>query len=228
MRTAVLAGIVCALILGVIPSASADAWMKWKDQLTEQYMEVVEVDYPEPNLEHYVWQFGGDFYDPGLLQMDSSDSYHDCDFPQRLRVVGGGGSGDWRSDGGVVPIYVRLVASVKNTGTENWADFHLRGISGCNIYTKQVGQWSRGWDYVDVESAGWDYRIGPDNEESWGPEYWYVHPGEYFDFETWIEVTSPTGDFEVEFWPTVPEPGSLLALASGLLALGAGIRFRKR
>lgn len=189
--------------------------MRWKDQSAQWSMEVVESTYGDPfNQEHWVWQYGSLFNQPGPLRNDAGGNSHDCDYPERLRVVGGG-SGDWMDVDGI-PIYVRLVVNVKNVGTEDWTDFHLRAISGSYIYGKYVmdsGLWSRYWDFTS-DSNGWDYVIGPTTYD--GP----VSTNGVFSFETWIGVTSPDGSFEVEFWPTVPEPSALLGLglgASGLL-----------
>ena len=233
-RLLIVAGIICMLLLGSIPAANADAWVRWKDQSVQQYMEVVEILNPDPyTLERYAWQFGSDSDNPGYLIDDTGGGFHTADFPQRLRVVGGG-SGAWNEGDPLVPIYVRLVASVKNVGTENWVDFHLRAISGCNIYTKYVtsATWSPPyWDYTGINEtteSGWDYIMDPTYDPSWGPEYGPVHPGEYFSSETWIAVTSPTGDFEVELWPTIPEPSALLVLGMGASGLAAGILRRRR
>lgn len=225
IRTAVLAVIICVLIIGLIPSAHADAWMKWKDQSTAQYMEPVEVVYPEDSLEHYVWQFGSS---DNLLLDDSNTDYRNLDYPQHINVVGGG-TGDWNQGDPSIPVYVRLDVKFQNIGTEDWTDFHLRAISGCTIYSKQVGDiWTRYWDYTGDES-GWDYVMDPTADPSWGAEYGPVHTGEYFTAETWIAVTSETGDFEVELWPTavVPEPSGILAACSVLVALAGSLR-RKR
>lgn len=70
--------------------------------------------------------------------------------------------------------------------------------------------------------------MDPTYDPSWGPDYGVVHPGEYFTAETWIAVTSPTGDFEVEFNPTsVPEPSGLIAASTILLGLAGSIRRKK-
>lgn len=234
-RLLIVAGIVCVLLLGSIPTANADAWVRWKDQSTKQYMEVVEIINPDMySLERYVWQFGGDYYSPGYLINDTGVDFHTADFPQRLRVVGGG-TGAWEEGEPLVPIYVRLVTKIKNVGTQNWIDFHLRAISGCNIYTKYVsesGSWSPPyWDYTGINEgaeSGWDYVMDPTYHPSWGPEYGPVHPSEYFSCETWIAVTSPSGDFEIELWPTIPEPSALLGLGMGASGLAAGILRRRR
>lgn len=230
IKTTVLAIVICALLVAIMPTASADAWVNWKDQSAKQYMQVTEVVNAMPSLEGYVWQFGNSFGSPGFLLDDSANNYHAADYPQRLRIVGGG-SGDWQQpDDQSIPIYVRLVTKIKNTGAEDWTDFHLRAISGCYVYPKYVmdsGLWSRYWNY-DGNSNGWDYVMDSTYDPSWGSDYGEVHPNEYFSAETWIAVTSPTGNFEVELWPTaVPEPGAFVTLASGLIALGAGIRRRK-
>ena len=228
----VLAGIVCALILGCLPAADADAWVRWKDQLTPRYMGApVEALYDDPlEAEGYVYQFGGDFFSPGPLLNDSGVDFHTCDFPQRLRIVGGG-SGAWRSTDPDVPIYVRLITKVKNVGAaEDWTDFHLRAISGCNIYGKWVtdyGLWTRIWDFTS-DTPGWDYVMDPTYDPLWGPEYGPLYTNEYFVSETWIEVTSPTGNFEVELWPTVPEPSALLALGIGFPGLALSLLRRRR
>lgn len=233
-RHLVLAGLVGALILGCVPAANADAWVRWKDQLTPQYMEVVEAQYDDPlQLERYVWQIGSDFFAPDLLEMDSGSDFHNCDWPEHWRVVGGG-SGAWREGDPSIPIYVRLLTKFKNVGTEDWIDFHLRAISGCNVYGKYVtdyGLWTRYWDYTS-DPVGWDYIMDPTYEPYWGPEYGPVYTNEYFVCETWIEVTSPTGDWEVELWPTadavVPEPSALMALGVGFPGLAMSLLRRRR
>ena len=230
LRITVLAIVICALLAGLVPAANADAWIRWKDQGAKQYLEVVEVVTPVPSLEGYVWQFGSSFEAPGLLVDDSSTDYHVADFPQQLRVVGGG-SGAWESGDQSIPIYVRLVAKVKNTGTEDWYDFHFRTVSGCDVYNKYVTEntWSPAyWNYDGaLGTQGWDYVVDPTSDPSWGSDYAPVHPGEYFSFETWIEVTDPSGNFEVTFWPTVPEPSALLGLGFGFAGLMGHI-LRKR
>jgi hypothetical protein len=232
-KIAVLAVMICALLVGLVPAANADAWIKWKDQSINQSLEIVPVELVDPaTLEAYVWQFGSSFDAPGLLVDDSSNDYHVADFPQHLRVVGGG-SGDWACGDPSVPIYVRLVAKVQNTGTEDWYDFHLRAVSGCEIYNKYVsdyGTWFPAyWNYdgETLGSLGWDYVVDPTSDPAWGYDFGPVHPGEYFGFETWIQVTDPAGNFEVEFWPTVPEPGSLLGLGVGLAGLMGHILRRR-
>lgn len=228
-RLLIVAGIICVLLLGSMPTANADAWMRWKDQTTPQYMEPVEALYDDPQQqERYVWQFGIDFSAPGHLVDDSANDFHTGDFPGRLRVVGGG-TGAWREGESSIPIYVRLIVNVKNVGTEDWTDFHLRAISGCNIYGKYVmesGLWSNYWDYTSDE-YGWDYVMNP-MDAPLGGEYGPVYPGETFSCETWIDVTSSTGDFEVELWPTAPEPSALLVLGMGASGLAAGILRRRR
>jgi len=223
-RLVILAAVICALLLGTIPTANADAWMRWKDQSIARYMDPIEVVNPDPGAkEGYVWQYGFDYANPGPLLDDSGTSFHNCDLPQRLRLVGGG-SGAWMHEG--IPIYVRLILNVKNSGTEDWVDFHLRAISGCYVY-KYYGTWSQGWD-MTIDSNGWDYVMDPYWDPSWGPEYGPVHPGETFGCETWIGVTSPTGDFEIELWPTVPEPGGLLSLGMGAGGLVVSMLRRRR
>jgi len=228
-RHLILAGVVCALLLGLMPTAGADdAWVRWKDQTTPQYMGVVEALYDDPlSQERYVWQFGSDFSAPGYLVDDSANDFHTADFPERLRVVGGG-TGAWQEGDPSIPIYVRLIVNVKNVGTEDWTDFHLRAISGCSIYGKYVmdsGWWSNYWDYTSDE-YGWDYVMNPLDAVYGGP-YGPAYPGETFSCETWIAVTSPTGDFEVELWPT-PEPSALLALGLGFSGLAASVLRRRR
>lgn len=228
-RHLILAGVVCALLLGLMPTAGADAWVRWKDQTTPQYMEVVEALYDDPlSQERYVWQVGSDFYAPGALIDDSSNDFHTADFPGHLRVVGGG-AGAWHEGDPSIPIYVRLIVNVKNVGTEDWTAFHLRAISGSSIYGKYVmesGLWSRYWDYTSDE-YGWDYIMDPTYDPSWGPEYGPVHPGETFSLETWIAVTSPTGDFEIELMST-PEPSALLGLGIGLAGFAGSVLRRRR
>jgi hypothetical protein len=236
-RLLILAGIICVLLLGSLPAANADdAWMRWKDQSIQQGLEVVWVGNLDPgNLERYAWQLGSDADNPGYLINDTGGDFHNADFPERLRVVGGG-SGAWKEGDPSVPIYVRLVAKVKNAGTEAWGDFHLRAISGCNIYTKYVssnGTWSPaywGWEGVndpETGESGWNYVMDP-IEGLYGGEFGPVRPGQTFSCETWIAVTSPTGNFEVELWPTVPEPSALLVLGMGASGLAAGILRRRR
>lgn len=232
-RLTVLAVLICALLVGLVPVANADAWIRWKDNSTQQYMQVVEVVNPVPSLEAYVWQFGNEFTAPQFLPNDLGGTSHDCDWPERLRVVGGG-SGAWATGDPSIPLYVRLVANVKNIGTEDWTDFHLRAISGCSIYNKYVseyGAWSRYWNYDGtLGTQGWDYVMDEYYDPSWGmPEYGPVSTGQYFSFETWIQVTDPNGNFEVEFWPTavVPEPSALLGLGMGLAGLMGHILRRK-
>ncbi|MGB9586656.1 MAG: hypothetical protein ACPL7O_00605 [Armatimonadota bacterium] len=223
-----IAVIVCGLLVSLITAAGADAWVRWWDQSTNQYLEVVEVINPIPSLESYVWQFGGNFNNPGLLLDDQGTSYHDADYPQFL-WVNGGGSGPWALGDPAIPVYVRLVVNIKNVGTEDWIDFHLRAVNGCFIYPKYVmdsGQWSRYWDYSG-NSMGWDYIMDPAWSPWWGDEYGPVRPGEYFTCETWVAVTSPDG-FQVKLWPTaVPEPSSLVILACGGVGL-LGRLLRKR
>ncbi|MCX6375580.1 MAG: PEP-CTERM sorting domain-containing protein [Armatimonadetes bacterium] len=235
-RLLIAAGIICVLLLGSIPAADADAWVRWKDQSIQQGLEVVWIENLDPwSTERYAWQFGSDPYNPGYLINDTGGDFNTADFPQRLRVVGGG-SGAWKEGAPLEPIYVRLVTRVKNVGTENWVDFHLRAISGCNIYTKYVssnGTWSPAywnWTGINTETgvSGWDYVMDPEALPPLGPDDGPVHPGETFSCETWIAVTSSTGDFEVELWPTVPEPSALLVLGMGASGLAAGILRRRR
>jgi len=216
-RLLILAAVICALLLGTIPTANADAWMRWKDQSIARYMDAIEVVYPDPGAnEGYVWQYGFDYANPGPLLDDSGTNFHNCDFPQRLRVVGGG-SGAWMHEG--IPIYVRLILNVKNVGTEDWVDFHLRTISGCHVY-KYYGAWSPYWNYTGF-SGGWDYVMDP-------LEYWPVSTNDSLSSETWIQVTDPDGNFEIELWPTVPEPGGLLSLGMGAGGLVVSMLRRRR
>jgi hypothetical protein len=215
------------LLLALAHPSSADAWIRWWDQGINQYLESVEVVNPIPSLEGYVWQFGDDFSNPGFLVDDENNDYHSADYPQVLRVVGGG-DGPWATADPEIPVYVRLVVKVKNTGTESWVDFHLRAENGCFIYPKYVmdsGLWSRYWDYTGNES-GWDYVMDPSWQPWWGIEYGPVSPGEYFTCETWIAVTSNEG-FEVTMWPTIPEPSSLFVLTVSVVGLSSTL-FRKR
>ncbi len=229
IRTLVLAVIICVLMIGLVPPAHADAWVMWKDQGVAQYMAPEPVVYTTDSLENYVWQFGSSFDNPGFLLDDANNDYRNLDYPQHINVVGGG-AGDWNTGDPSIPIYVRLTTKFLNTGTEDWTDFHLRPVSGCTIYSKYVmdnGLWTRYWTYDSETNPGWDY-VMDQGDALISPEYGPVHPGEYFTSETWIAVTSPTGNFEVEFNPTsVPEPSGLIAAGSILLGLAGSLR-RKR
>lgn len=205
------------LAVFVAASASAGAWIQWgggpQIQLTKVEIPLWE---RENGLERYVYQLGSDWYAGFEFDLE-------CDYPDHILAVGGG---DSFVDEGGLPIYVRIAQAVKNVGTESWIDFHIRAADGGYPY-KVYGSWWPAWNLSSAPASGshnggWDY-IMPEGGRM-------VKPNETLYDEVWIRVDPSANSFTLDKWPTIPEPGSLMSLATGFLALGGGFglrRFRK-
>lgn len=214
MPKRILSGLVLAwLLLAATASAGqAGAWIRWG---SGPQIDLVRVEIPlserESSLERYVYQIGPNWYSFPDFEFPLN-----CDYPQHLNATGGGDSFlDVTGD----PIYVRIGQGVGNTGTESWADYHIRTRDGGYPY-KIYGSWWPAWNlYSSPDGEGWDCVMDPGGIK--------VGPGATLYNEFWIRVDPLTNQFTVETWPTVPEPGALLTLGAGLAALGAGIRLRR-
>lgn len=203
--------LVTAILAITAASASAGAWIKWGNgpqiQLTKVQIPVTERQSP---LEQYVWQLGSDWYSGYEFALDAN-------YPGHIAATGGG---DSFVDQYGQPIYVRIGQAVKNNGTASWNDLHIRTGNGGVPYKIYGSWWPSDWSINNI-ADGWDFVRDPDGMTQ-------VMPGEILYDEIWLRVDPAANTFSIEKWATVPEPGAFVSLATGLVALCAGIRRRNR
>jgi len=193
----------CLLLIGGAAVVGADAWIQFDGGPQTTLQLTNNPDYVPGSQEgRYVWY--GEF---NLA----------ADYPQVLHGIGGGGSFvDQFGD----PIMVRIKQTIVNTGQEPWIDFHIR-VSGGGFPYKVWNDLPPGWS-VSQSLDSYDYWADP------GPPI--MPGGSFVDGVVIYVVPDQNGDgsFELTKWPTVPEPGTLAAIAGGLSAVGAGFRVSKR
>lgn len=127
------------------------------------------------------------------------------------------GTGNFKAATGADVLFVRLKQVVVNNTNYTWTDFHIR-IDGGYFYKKWLLQ--NGWNVVQNDTA-FDFYAN----SGYG-----IAPGQ--TFVDGIEFSIPaSSDGNVAFtltkWPTVPEPGSAIAIMTGLIGLLSIARRRK-
>lgn len=207
---------VCALLALVTGMANAGAWIQWAGGPVIPLTKVeIPISERQVGLEHYVWQYTGDWYGGWNIPPDYEMQVN-ADWPGHLIATGGGNPGDFVDAQGL-PIYIRVALGATNVGTESWVDWHIRTYGGGYKY-KAYGDWFPAWNLTTV-SNGWDYIMPAGGIP--------VTPGMALANEVWIRVDPQLNQFIVEEWPT-PEPATIVGLLGGIAALGAGLRLRKR
>ena len=194
------------LIAAVSGSAGAayDAWMQWDSQSPVQLTFRNNPDYdPGQGVQEYRFEYYGEF----ALSLD---------YPQVLHAVGWGGSFiDQYGD----PIRVRIKQTIRNAGTEWWNDFHILVGGGAYPYKKWFDL-SPGWG-ISQDIDRYDYYADPGSEIGPG--------GLFYDGIVLDVIPDGQGNGRFELWKSasVPEPSVFAGLLTGLVALGAGVRYRK-
>lgn len=119
---------------------------------------------------------------------------------------------------------------VENDTEEYWTDFHFQvfSVNGSNI-TATI--FVDGGTYDPTSSqGGLTWTIDNDPTGATMNLYFtdWVAPGETAWFKVYTDNTMYKERFGLSIYPTVPEPGSMLALASGMLGfVGLALRRRK-
>lgn len=122
---------------------------------------------------------------------------------------------------------------VKNTSQNPWGDFHFKIFSydGSDVSSVDFKDASMGGMNPISTQVGTTWTI---NNAVVGAEmslFFYgdpVLPGEFATFQVYTDNTVGMGNFGLMIWPSpVPEPSSLLALASLLPVAGFALRRRR-
>jgi len=146
-----------------------------------------------------------------------------ADYPEILYATGWGSGPFVDGKGKLIPLWIQEIVLNDGQSNEYWNDFHVR-VGGEGYTYDLMGNFNSGWDAESSEEMdGWDFYAAPGSE---------IAPGESFldGFRFYVidDDNNGIGDFTVTKWPTVPEPGSLAILASGICAAGAGMIRKKR
>jgi hypothetical protein len=132
--------------------------------------------------------------------------------------------------------------TVKNTGGEAWGDFHFKifAYPGGSTDISQVSfldasmldsLGNPGFNPISTQS-GTTWSIDNNVIGAEMSLYFYgdpVAPGDVATFSVYTDNTASMANFGLMMWPSpvVPEPGSMLALATGLFGL-VGFAIKKR
>jgi hypothetical protein len=121
---------------------------------------------------------------------------------------------------------------VYNSSNVAWGDFHFQIFSFDQSDVSQVDFISGGiYNPTSSQALGsWSINNSPATGAMMNL-YFYsdpVLPGHLANFQVYTDNTATHANFGLAVWPTpVPEPGSLLALSSGLIGI-AGLALKKR
>ena len=186
------------------PGVAYNASMQWDGGPVVTVGRQANPDYNPNGVLEYRYEYYFDFSNLTL------------DYPQVLHANGWGGS---FTDEFGDPIRVRIKQVIKNVGTEWWNDFHI--VVGGDGYTyKKWFELPIGWG-ISQDLDRFDYYADPGAEI--GPN------GSFFDGIVLDVIPDSQGNGRFELWKraTVPEPATFVGLFTGLVALGAGMRYRK-